>query len=249
MDKAYRVLLADNEDLFRERIAESLRKMGYECDCASNAGETTLMIGANHYDALILDVGMPGNTGLQLVRHVKEVREVLPIILVTDQPTIETAVAAVHLPVVAYLIKPVDLDTLHPHIQRSVARSRMYRAVTDVRSRFLLWDDAAGKLQQLLQDPINGNMASLTGPLLTTTFEGIVKSVIDLRRLIDLMAPTDNSAQRKELSGLLNKMELTRVALRETILILEESKHAFKSKRLGELRRQLQGLLGVLEQG
>jgi len=249
MDKAYRVLLADNEDLFRERTAGSLRKLGYVCDCAANAAEVTVMIGANHYDALILDVHMPGNAGLQLVRHIHEMKEGLPIILVTDQPTTETAVDAVHLRIAAYLVKPIEIDVLHPHIQRSVARGRMYRVVTDVRSRFLLWDDTACKLQQLLQEPVRGSISSLTEPLLATTFEGIVKSVIDLRRLIDLMTTADNSAERKELSKMLNKMELTRVALRETVHVLEESKHAFKSKRLGELRRQLQGLLGVLDQG
>jgi hypothetical protein len=44
------------------------------------------------------------------------------------------------------------------------------------------------------------------------------------------------------------KLDLTRTALHETVTVLEETKHAFKSKRLGDLRRQLQGLLGVLEQ-
>jgi hypothetical protein len=46
---------------------------------------------------------------------------------------------------------------------------------------------------------------------------------------------------------LLGKMDLTRAALQETVSALEESKHAFKSKRLGELRRQLQALLAILE--
>jgi CheY-like chemotaxis protein len=247
MVESYRILLADDEDLFRNTTADALRKAGYECDCASTAEEAARMIATIQYDVLILDITMPGNTCLQLVHKANEASRGLPIILVTDCPTLETAVDAVHLPVTAYLIKPIDFDQLRPHIQRSVTRSRLYRAVTDVRSRFMLCDDAVSKLQNLLQEPLQGNVATLVGPLLTTTFESIVKSVVDLRHVINVLTTTDHAMPRTEVAGLLNKLDLTRVALRETVRTLEESKHAFKSKRLGELRRQLQGLLGILE--
>jgi DNA-binding response OmpR family regulator len=248
MEYPCRILLADHGEVFRNAMSDSLRQVGYACDCACNAEETAQMMAATQYDALILDIGLPGNAHLQLVRKINETVRGLPIILIADHPTIETAVDAIHLPVTAYLVKPIDLDQLQTYLKQSIARTRLYRAVTDIRSRFTLWDHAVGQLQELLQEPLNTNVATLIGPLLTTTFENIVKSVVDLRHLIDVLTTADFTTQRTEAAELLNKMELTRIALRETVRVLEESKHAFKSKRLGELRHQLQGLLGILEQ-
>ena len=112
MNTSGRVLLADDEDLFRDTTADLLRKSGYTVDCASDAAEAARMLAAEHYDVLISDIKMPGNAELELVLKVNELARGLPIILVTGYPAIETAVRAVEHAVVAYLIKPVHMDEL-----------------------------------------------------------------------------------------------------------------------------------------
>ena len=249
MDGVYRILLADGDESFRSAMTEVLRKANYACDCANDAGEATAMIAAEPpYDALILDAEMAGNSRLELVRMASETASGLPVILVTAHPTLEIAVNAIHLPVEAYLVKPIKYDDLHPYLRRSVARCRLYRAVTDAKQRVARWNDAAGRLQDLLLEPLDGHLPTLVGALLTATFDNIVKSVVDLRRVINVLASTDDAAQRTETAEMLGKMDLTRAALQETVNALEETKHSFKSKRLGELRRQLQALLAILEQ-
>ena len=248
MKDSYRVLLADDEDLFRDTTADLLRKAGYACDCASDAAEAARLIAATRYDVLISDIKMPGNTDLQLVIKANELARGMPIILVTGYPALDTAVEAVHLPVVAYLIKPVDFDELLALIEQSVARSSLYCTVTESRKRMKLWGGELGELQEILQEPLKEGVAEPARSMLTTTFEIVAKSLLDLRRVTDVLAVTDKTLAPGETVGLLNKLDITRNALRETIGVLEESKQAFKSKRLGELRRQLQVLLGVLGQ-
>ncbi len=248
MDESRRILLVDSDHSFRDTTSCALRKQGYECHCTHDAADILGMVASTPYDLLIMDVGVSGNDGLQLIRRVRETTHGLPIILVTDSPTVETAVAALHMAVAAYLVKPLKFEEFHPHVHRSVARGRLHRAVAGVRTRSLLWDDTVIRLQELLKEPFEGSIAELAGPLLKTTFDGVVASVSDLRQVLDCLIATNHPKPQAEVADLARKLDLTHAALRETVSVLEESKHAFKSKRLGGLRRQLQALLAILEQ-
>jgi ActR/RegA family two-component response regulator len=248
MEEPHKILLVDGDHSFRNSTAHALREAGYECHCAHDAANLVGKVASTPYDLLIMDVGVSGNEDLKLVQCVRKMAHGLSIILVTDSPTLETAVAALHMSVAAYLVKPLDFEQVHPHIHRSVARSRLHRVVSGVRTRSILWDSAVSKLQDILEEPFEGSIAELVGPILKTTFAGVIASVADLRRMLDCLVAPDHTKPPSEVMELLKKLELTRNALRETISVLEESKHAFKSKRLGELRRQLQALLGILEQ-
>jgi ActR/RegA family two-component response regulator len=247
MEAAYRVLLADGDESFCNTMAGALRNANYQCDCVNEAGKAKAMIAAASYDTVILDAEMAGNSRLELVRAASETASGLPVILVAAHPTVESAVSAVHLPVEAYLVKPFDFEKMRPFLCRATARCRIYRSVTDAKQRVGRWNDAANKLQELLQEPFEGSAAALVGPLIIATFDNIVKSIIELRRIVTILASVDCDGQRTELLGLLGKIDLARAALHETVDVLEESKHAFKSKRLGDLRHQLQALLTILE--
>jgi DNA-binding response OmpR family regulator len=247
MNKPGRVLLADDEDLFRDTTTDLLRKSGYTVDCTFDAAEAARMLATEQYDVLISDIKMPGNAQLELVLKVNELARGLPIILVTGYPALETAVRAVEQAVVAYLIKPVDMHELLAHVEASVARSRLYRTVTDLQRRMTDWSGDLAKLEEVLRGPLTAGVTEPTRSLLALTFEIVAKAVIDLRRVMEVLAASDNNVQPEEVEGLLGKSEMIENALRETIKALEETKHIFKSKRLKELRQQLQGVLGVLE--
>jgi ActR/RegA family two-component response regulator len=248
MNESYRILLTNCDEVFCHAASNILHPAGCFCDYAVDVAETVKAIVSTEYDAMILDAGTPGSPWRQNVHVINETAPSLPIILVTGHPTMENAIDAVHLPVAGYLTKPINFNDLLALTQQSAARSRLYRMVTDVRMRLRQWDRDVGGLEKILLEPLSGNVAGLVRSLLIATFENIVKSMVDLRRVIDILANTDCSMSQNEIVGLLNKLSVTRSAVRETVEVLEESKHAFKSKRLGELRKQLQGLLGFLEE-
>jgi CheY-like chemotaxis protein len=206
------------------------------------------MLSAGMYDLLILDIDKSHTDKMQIARETRETTTGLPIIFTTNQATVETAVAAIQLGASAYLVKPIDPDMMFLHIHQSVTRNRLRRTITDMRSSVAWWDRTAGALQNILENPLDGNVADFTGPMLATTFDNIVNSVTDLRRVLGCLIAEDHLLPPTKSMALLGKLEISRVAVRETIAALEETKHAFKSKRLGDLRRQLQGLQGILEQ-
>ena len=190
MNNPSRVLLADDEDLFRDTTADLLRKSGYTVDCAGNAGEAARMLTTEHYDVLISDIKMPGNAELELVLKVNELARGLPIILVTGYPAIETAARAVEHAVVAYLIKPVKMDELLVHIKASIARSHLYRTVAELQKRMTDWSGNLAKLEEVLRGRFIVGATEPAKSLLVLTFEMVAKAMIDLGRVVRLLAAT-----------------------------------------------------------
>ena len=107
-----RILLADDEEDFLKYTATLLEKEGFECDCAADGAMAVAMLRDYRYDAVISDIRMPGNADLKLAREVDRLQRGVPVILVTGYPSMDTAVRAVELPVVAYVEKPVEFDEL-----------------------------------------------------------------------------------------------------------------------------------------
>ena len=79
------ILLADDEDAFRQMTAEVLRRDGYDCHCASDGHRAAEMLRANRYHLLIADIKMPGNAKLELVRETQQLARGMPVILVTAE--------------------------------------------------------------------------------------------------------------------------------------------------------------------
>lgn len=242
-----KLLLVDDEDLFRDTTADLLRRTGYTVDCAANAAEAVARLAAMQYDLLIADIQMSGNSRLELVLKAKQADRGMPIILATGYPALETAVNAVHLAVAAYLIKPVALEELLAQVESAVSRSRMYRAAADLSRQLRFWQSEADKLEETLREPVNADLAAPAKAMLKTTFEMVAKAFVNFRRVANVLSATGMAERPEEAGGFAGYSEMIENALHETIQALEESKHVFKSKRLKELRHQLQALLGVLE--
>ena len=112
MDKQSRILIADDEVTFLEATAELLRNRGFICDCATDSNSAREFLEKEKYDLLISDINMPGNRYLEFIREQSEADEILPVILVTGYPSLESAANASDLNVINYLLKPVDIEDL-----------------------------------------------------------------------------------------------------------------------------------------
>lgn len=112
------ILIADDEELFRETTAHLLRNEGYCCDCAPDAPRAMEMISVKRYDVLISDIRMPGNSQLQLVRKAQEVLPGLTTILVTGFPSLAAVAEKARLRVTACLFKPFDFEELLQIVRR-----------------------------------------------------------------------------------------------------------------------------------
>lgn len=113
------VLLVDDDDAFRERLGKALRDRGYDvrtADCYEKAMQTAR---TNSPDYAVVDLCMPGRSGLELVRDLAQLDLSTRIIILTGYGSIATAVDGVRLGALQYLTKPADADDLVAAFERA----------------------------------------------------------------------------------------------------------------------------------
>ncbi|VVO40188.1 response regulator [Pseudomonas fluorescens] len=109
-----RVLIADDDKDARELLAEILGLDGIRCLTAANGKAALELLKSNKsIGLLITDLRMAPGDGLDLIRQVRESeRAALPIIIISGDADVRDAIAAMHLSVVDFLLKPIDTGKL-----------------------------------------------------------------------------------------------------------------------------------------
>jgi EAL domain-containing protein (putative c-di-GMP-specific phosphodiesterase class I)/CheY-like chemotaxis protein len=122
-----RVLVVDDEDALRRAYVRGLTAAGFDVtEAACGADALAIMEGAR-FDVIVSDITMPGLTGVDLLRAVRERDLDVPVILVTGNPTIDTATAAVEYGALRYLLKPVNAHMLAETVGRAAKLQRVAR--------------------------------------------------------------------------------------------------------------------------
>jgi ActR/RegA family two-component response regulator len=238
-----RILIADDEETFRNSIADLLREAGYQCDCASDAIVAAELLRSAEYHLLIADIKMQGNFELEFIRELPQIAEGMPVILVTGYPSLRSAIESIQLPVAAYLVKPFDFDELLVQVQISVKNCQFCKVVRDHRERLVSWSEDLKGIEEEQNIMPRGGFPSPIDDFLTLTFQNIAGALSDLKHLTESFSIGSSSQQ--EVCHLLNcpRLNTLNKTLMETIEILEKTKSAFKSKELGNLRRKLEELV------
>jgi DNA-binding NtrC family response regulator len=107
-----RVLLVDDEREFTEVLAERMQVRGLEVDTSDNGLEAIEKARQRRYDAVILDLAMPGLDGIETLKLLLEQNPDLQVILLTGHATLEKGIEALKSGAVEFLEKPIDMDTL-----------------------------------------------------------------------------------------------------------------------------------------
>lgn len=232
-----RILIADDEPTFLESTADLLRREGYEVSTAQDGQRALELVVDEQFDLLITDLEMPGNSDLALVRRVAQVRGGLPVIILTGFPSVRSAVASIELPVAAYLTKPVVFSELEQRVHASVTRFRSFRSMQDAELRL---NDMRLRYDQLATQ--RGPGAPSADTFLSLALRNVMGSLTDLEQLGRALAGAPVDAHACQIMNCPRGSQLTS-AIQHTIEVLEETKHAFKSKQLAELRQRLELLL------
>ncbi len=107
-----RVLIVDDEKSIRRTLAEFLRKEGYEVDTAEEVDQALALLGKTEFDLVITDIIMPRISGIELLEQIRQSRPDIQVIIMTGEPTVETAVKAVQAGAYDYISKPIVKDML-----------------------------------------------------------------------------------------------------------------------------------------
>lgn len=123
-----RLLLVDDDERVARSFARVLAAEGYDVDTRTDGRAAVEAVRAGDYDAVLSDIDMPNVDGLQLIQQLREHDTEVPVILVTGNPTLETAIAAVEHGALRYLPKPIELDRLRNAVGDAVRARRLARA-------------------------------------------------------------------------------------------------------------------------
>ncbi len=123
---AGRVLLVDDDPDLLEALRRALAGVGHDVVTATDGLEALrLLDGPDPFDAVVSDISMPRMTGIELLRAVRDRDFDLPVLLITGEPDVATAIEAVEWGAYKYIPKPPDLDVLRQHVRRAVGMRRM----------------------------------------------------------------------------------------------------------------------------
>ncbi len=117
-----RILVVDDEDLFRQLLVSWLKSENYTVESAADGEEAIKMVQSNTFDVILLDVRMPGVDGIGVLKYVKEHYRGIEVIMLTGYEDIRIAVESMKLGASEFLTKPVDSDGLSARI-RSILRA------------------------------------------------------------------------------------------------------------------------------
>jgi DNA-binding NtrC family response regulator len=106
------VLIVDDERTLARAVKAFLSESGYEAEVAGTAEEAIELLPRLRPDVVFADVRLPGMSGIDLLRRIREFDPAIPVIIMTAYGTIEGAVKAVKLGAFDYMKKPVDLEEL-----------------------------------------------------------------------------------------------------------------------------------------
>lgn len=116
----YRVLLIDDDPAVCRDYARVLRRFNLDIETAPNGRAALDRVVPDSFDAVLLDIAMPGLDGIGVLRAIRDRDSDLPVVLMTGDATLTTALKAIEYGAAHYLPKPVDADTLAEVVWRAV---------------------------------------------------------------------------------------------------------------------------------
>ncbi|MFH1243376.1 MAG: response regulator [Pseudomonadota bacterium] len=119
----FRILVVDDELVVRDSLKEWLVDEGFQVDMAESGAEALEKVAEQDFNLMLLDIKMPGMDGVEVLRLSRDIRPDLAVVMMTAYATVETAVEAMKMGALDYLMKPFDPDKLVPmvvHLYQSI---------------------------------------------------------------------------------------------------------------------------------
>jgi DNA-binding NtrC family response regulator len=122
-----RLLVVDDDDALRQTLAERFRRQGLAVAEAASGEDALARAAEDRFDVALLDLNLPGMSGLDVLARLKGEQPELEAILLTAHGSIDTAVQAVRGGAYDYLTKPFQLPDLEVHVQKAAEKARLAR--------------------------------------------------------------------------------------------------------------------------
>ncbi len=128
-----RVLVVDDEEEIRDSLELLLTSEGVLADTVANGEEGIERIESNLYDLVLLDLMLPGRSGLEIQKEVRTIDPTLPVVIITAMADIETAVAAIRSGAYDYITKPWNNEKLMAIAGNAIKQRRLHNENVQLR--------------------------------------------------------------------------------------------------------------------
>jgi len=118
-----RVLVVEDDAMLGEGVRRGLRQLGYAVDWVRDGPAADLALASEPYEAVLLDLGLPGKGGMDVLRSLRKRGRLVPVVVITAQDAVSQRVAALDAGADDYLVKPFDLDELAARVRAVQRRS------------------------------------------------------------------------------------------------------------------------------
>ena len=123
-DRAYRILVVDDEETIRALLAEALGQEGYEVTTAADGQEALEYLENQVYDLVITDLVMPRADGVEVLLGARRINPQTPVIVMTGYPTAENLLRFVNLGASDFITKPFNLDVMRVTVAKLLEARR-----------------------------------------------------------------------------------------------------------------------------
>jgi putative two-component system response regulator len=147
------LLIVDDNQPLRRWAGRVVHERGYSCDVAEDAEAARERMGNNNYELVLLDINMPGESGMQLLSHIRTSHPEVAVVMVTAEDDTQMAMGAIELGAYGYLIKPVGAGELLINVANALhRRKRELESLRVLRSLESIALERGHELEGVLQD-------------------------------------------------------------------------------------------------
>lgn len=117
-----RILLVEDDKMIAEAVTHGLKTVRYAVDWVNNGNTAEQALNSQQYDLVLLDLGLPGQDGLLVLKHLRQEKNNTPVLIVTARDDLDSRLAGLDGGADDYIIKPFDLSELLARIRAVLRR-------------------------------------------------------------------------------------------------------------------------------
>jgi two-component system, OmpR family, response regulator len=142
-----RVLVVEDDRMIAKGLHTALKQDGYAVDGVSDGASAAAALRSARFDLVLLDLGLPGRDGLEVLRELRARGDATPVIIVTARDDVQNRIQGLDAGADDYIIKPFDLDEVAARM-RSVLRRAAGRGDPCIRHRGITLDPVSHAVER-----------------------------------------------------------------------------------------------------
>lgn len=195
-----KVLIVDDDLMNGKQIKLRLEKRDYECEYVQSGEECLEIIKTNNYDCILLDIMMPGISGIDVLKEIRKTKNSyeLPVIMVTAKDEADDIVEALKLDASDYITKPVNIEIATARINTQINLKSLVKSTLNAKKAQTI-TTMITTLHHEINNPLAIAIGNLTIMNAKTPNERIDKAMNALNRITDIVKKVEELSQSEEM--------------------------------------------------